>query len=170
MLPPVFNDVWAAFPDHQQHPNMGALYRYLGGGASQAIDWPGFGETGNTCASRISAALNGAGFPIDLAVTGALDISTIKTSDGTHIIFRVRDLKRYLAAAYGQPDADVTAPFCDQFKGRRGIVAFTVQGWSDASGHIALYDGGNYRENDHDDVEAVYPEVTVVCAELWTLR
>jgi hypothetical protein len=164
MLIPKFQDVWG------RYSSMGDLYRALGGGAAAAINWDGFGENGNTCASRVSAALNWAGSPIDPVIANRLDISTLRTADGHHIIFRVRELRRYLLEAYGTPDVDETPPFGDGFAGLPGIVAFAVQGFSDATGHMALYDGTGYREADHDDVPTVYPHVTIVRTEFWKLR
>lgn len=170
MLIPEFRQIWKKFPDHTNYPTMGSLYRALGGGAERAISDDGFGENGNTCASRVSVALNWAGSPIDLTITSRLGIPTLKAADGNHIIFRVSELRRYLLDAYGTPDIDEIPPFDDKYRGTPGIVAFTVQGWSDATGHMALYDGQEYREADHDDVPAVYPYVTVVRTEFWKLR
>jgi hypothetical protein len=170
MLIPKFDDVWHGFPDHEVYPSMGALYRAMGGSAQDAIGWDGFGEHGNTCASRVSIALNRSGSPIAPAVTARLNIDTLKTAEGQRIIFRVRELRHYLLEAYGAPDIDETPPFGDQYAGSCGIVAFSVRGWSDATGHMALFDGSTYREADHDDVPTVYPEVTVLRTEFWKLR
>lgn len=37
------------------------------------------------------------------------------------------------------------------FKGQRGIVVFDVAGWRSAGGHVALWNGEQFRENPHDD-------------------
>lgn len=170
MLVPKFLPVWNAFPTHGKYQTMGDLYRHLGGGAQAAIDWDGFTETGNTCASRISVALNGGGSPISPLIAQKLGLLTLKTAAADHILVRVKELRAYLRFVYGTPDVDQTAPFLDKVKGKRGIVAFTVTGWSDATGHVALYDGSDFKEPDHDDVPEIYPEVTVVQTEFWELR
>lgn len=169
MLVPDFFKLWDAFPTHNAYPTMGSLYGKLGGGAAVAIEWEGFGEHGNTCASRLSVALNEGGYPIHASVCANLDISTLKAADSSHIIFRVRDFRRYLFELYGRPDLDDVPPCDDLFLGQRGIVAFKVQGWTDATGHIALYDGASYREAEHDDVPLIYPNVTIVHTEFWQL-
>ena len=51
----------------------------------------------------------------------------------------------------GVTPVKATSGFATAFQGRRGIVAFDVAGWSDASGHVALWNGTDFRENDHDD-------------------
>jgi hypothetical protein len=52
--------------------------------------------------------------------------------------------------------------FPSAFERKRGIVAFTVSGWSDASGHIALWNGSEFRD-DHDDFRFLrdYPETPI---------
>jgi Type VI secretion system (T6SS), amidase effector protein 4 len=170
MLTPKFGAVWDGFPTHSQYQTMGDLYRHLGGGAEMAIKWTGFGESGNTCASRVSVALNRSNNAIDPSIANALEITTLKCADGSHIIFRVKELRKYMLFAYGRPDIDTSPPFLDQYQGKKGIIAFTVSGWTDATGHFAMYDGNSFKESDHDDVEIAYPEVTIVQTEMWILR
>lgn len=43
--------LWAAFPDHRKYPTLKDLYTAQGGLAERNIYAPGFGPTGNTCAS-----------------------------------------------------------------------------------------------------------------------
>jgi hypothetical protein len=105
----------------------------------------GFGPDGNTCASRISVALNAAAAPINPVFVRIAAAATLGTSRGDLIIYRVADLRRYLVAAFGKPEVDSTSPFDDSFRRRKGIIAFSVN-WKSATGHIALWDGSVYRE------------------------
>ena len=170
MLVPKLDDVWRNFPDHETYPDMGALYAMLGGEAARAVAWAGFGTNGNTCASRLSVALNRSGAPIDAGIAKRINASTLGTADGHRIIYRVREIRAYLLEAFGRPDVDQIPPCDDEFVGKHGIVAFSVHGWSDASGHMALFDGKDYREPGHDNVPVVYPAVTVLKTEFWQLR
>lgn len=169
-MKPNFQKLWANFPDHGQYPYMVDLYTHLGGSAQKAINTPGFGPKGNTCASRLSHAFNKAGAPIG---PGHLSgIETLSTADHKRIIFRVREFRKYLLRTLGKPTADVTFPFDDAFKGKKGIVAFSVN-WGNASGHIALWNGVRYREPDHDSygsyVNADNPKVKTSRGDFWEL-
>lgn len=148
MLKPAFARLWQAFPDHNRYPNMEALYTWLGGTAKRNIHVDGFGVNGNTCASRMSVAFNHGGAPI---VAGRLPPrKTIGAADGTRIIWEVAMFRRYLLATLGAPSVDNASPFNDSFRGKRGIIAFSVN-WKDATGHIALWNSATFREPDHDN-------------------
>ncbi len=163
---PSLLNLWRAFPDHVAYPTLKDLYTMLGGKAAQNINSPGFGATGNTCASRMSVALNKGGAP----VTAVKAVETISAADGSKIIFRVTHLRKYLLAKFGKPTADITTPYDDAFNGKRGIIAFTVEGWNDASGHIALFDGSGYREPTHDNYASfVRGTAKTVKGEFWEM-
>ncbi len=146
MARPSFTRMWNNFPDHVKFRTLGDLYRHLGGKATLNINAPGFGENGNACASRMSVALNQSGS----LIRPSAKYKTIGCADKSRIIFNVIGLKTYLNDTFGPPDDDETFPFDDAFSGQKGIIAFNVEGWSDASGHIALYNGSQYREASDD--------------------
>lgn len=150
MAKPVLAKIWAAFPDHNAYPTLRDLYTHLGGAAARNIETPGFGPTGNTCASRLSMAFNGGGAPITAADARAAGAQTLGGADGSRIIYRVTEFRNYLVRLLGKPLIDNASPYDSAFAGKRGIVAFTVS-WADASGHIALWDGARYREPTHDN-------------------
>jgi hypothetical protein len=172
MIKPSFHELWSAFPDHARYPNLKALYTALGGAAEKNIHVPGFGPDGNTCASRMSMAFNRAGAPINRALADAAGAQTLGTADGSRIIFRVAEFRKYLFKALGKPTVDNASPYDDQFRGRQGIIAFSVN-WQDATGHIALWNGVTYREPDHDDystyVNPVNPGVKATQGEFWEI-
>lgn len=165
MAKPKLQNLWDNFPDHASYPNLKDLYTWLGGAAWKNINSPGFGPDGNTCASRLSAAFNLGGAPI-VAKAG---ISTLSTATGAKIIFRVAEFRKYLIATLGNPATDFTTPFDDSFRGKRGIIAFTVN-WSDASGHIALWNGSVYREPTHDNYSTLAGTVRTSKGEFWELQ
>lgn len=169
MVKPNLNKLWQAFPDHKKYPTLKDLYTWLGGTAEKNIYEQGFGPEGNTCASRLSVAFNRGGAPIDATLAPG---KTIGTADGTRIIYQVAAFRQYLLKALGKPALDKASPFDDSFRGRRGIVAFSVN-WRNATGHIALFDGATYREPDHDNyaayVNAGDPKVRTTLGEFWEL-
>lgn len=144
----------------------------LGGAVAKNINVPGFGPNGNTCASRLSVAFNKGGSPITKTRAKLAHAETISAADGSLIIFRVSEFRNYLLQTLGKPLLDNVSPYDDAFRGKRGIIAFTVN-WSDASGHIALWNGTHFREPTHDDystyVNRTYPNVHTSRGEFWAL-
>ncbi|ENZ9095862.1 T6SS effector amidase Tae4 family protein [Enterobacter sp. 214E4] len=70
------------------------------------------------------------------AAAGKLCLGQIRTG-----IYQVRDLLIYLHKRYGKPDKTVENPKVSDFENMKGIMVFTVNGWSDASGHATLWNG-----------------------------
>jgi hypothetical protein len=171
-MKPNFKRLWAAFPDHIRYPTLKDLYTMLGGAAAKNIDADGFGPNGNTCASRLSIAFNNGGAPINPVTATAAHAKTISAADGSRIIFRVSEFRSYLLRTLGKPNFDDTSPYDDAFRGRKGIIAFSVN-WRGATGHIALWDGTTYREPSHDNyaayVDPLYPSVKTSRGEFWEL-
>jgi hypothetical protein len=172
MSRPNFHRLWTEFPDHTTYPSLKDFYTMLGGAAAKNINSPGFGPNGNTCASRMSAAFNKAGAPIDAALAQAAGARTLGTADGSRIIYAVAELRKYLLSTLGKPAVDTTSPYGDAFDGHQGVIAFSVN-WDDATGHIALWNGTAFREPDHDDystyVNSSDPNVRTSRAEFWEL-
>lgn len=105
----------------------------------------------NTCVIRISRSLNYAGHPVPQGHKG---LATVAGADGLRYAYRVMELYSYLLATYGEPTLSEdraeplpTAP--DSFAGVKGIVCFRVKGWSDATGHIDLWDGARPRHAEY---------------------
>lgn len=104
----------------------------------------------NTCVIRVSRALNYAGHPIPGNFSGLL---TVRGGDNKHYALRVREFKRYLIAKYGQPDLahqnpGLSGAVPQSFIGKKGIILFEVSGWSDATGHVTLWNGSRCVNND----------------------
>ena len=169
-MKPELIKLWAAFPDHDRYPDLRTLYTMMGGVAARNIDAPGFGANGNTCASRLSHAFNHGGAPISEAVARSIGAETIGTADGHRVIFKVAHFRKYLLRTLGRPQADNTSPYDDAFRARRGIIAFSVQGWGDATGHIALFRHGQYREAHDNYATLALGNVHTVRGEFWELR
>ena len=172
MNKPNFSRLWNSFPDHVQYPTLKDLYTKLGGAAERNIHVPGFGPNGNTCASRLSMAFNNAGAPINTALAREIGVETLGTDSGSRIIFRVTGFRKYLQEVLGEPTIDNASPYDDEFRGRKGIIAFSVN-WEGATGHIALWNGVTYREPSYDNystyVNSSYPDIKTTLGEFWEL-
>jgi hypothetical protein len=119
----------------------------------------------NTCAVRMSYALNRSGLKLGTAPSKG---GNIVGGDGYLYWIRVSDLKPYLIKRFKGADEELKLPaipaaligdsgaMSTQFKervklakawldaklaDRKGIVVFDVSGWGDASGHFTLWNG-----------------------------
>ncbi|MBI3565834.1 MAG: type VI secretion system amidase effector protein Tae4 [Elusimicrobia bacterium] len=103
----------------------------------------------NTCAIRVTYAMNHSGVPqfrIDRAFLGeARKINYISDKAGKDhaYVYRVDEFANYMLKKYGKPQ--VWATKGDNFRtavyGRKGVILFVVSGWNDATGHFDLWDG-----------------------------
>ncbi len=134
--------------------------------------------TTNTCVMRMSKAFNYAGK--SFAIPGNdPKLRTLRGKDHMHYAYNVQDFLKFLAAHYGPPsisrkyaknEKESSAPFL----GKTGIIAWHIEGWTDATGHFTLWDGktGLY-EGEHDYFES-FPftvgthVVRETQADLWT--
>lgn len=118
----------------------------------------------------MSVAFNKSGTPINSAIASTAGAQTIGTANGSRIIFRVSGFRKYLIKILGEPTVDNISPYDDQFKKRKGIIAFSVN-WQGATGHIALWNGFTYREPSYDNystyVNSSHPSVKTSRGEFW---
>jgi hypothetical protein len=98
----------------------------------------------NTCAIRMSRALNYSGMPLPAHFPG---MNTIAGGDHKRYAFRMQELKLWVAHKFGKPTIDLSNPARgidrDAFAGKRGIIVFDIH-FSDANGHIDLWDGTTF--------------------------
>jgi hypothetical protein len=101
------------------------------------------GAEANSCALRLSRALNKSGLDINPKLMPNAKYWT--GADGKHYLMRVADIQKYLTIILGQPDIVKTRGKTDitpaDFGGNKGIISFNVSGWQDATGHVTLFDG-----------------------------
>lgn len=144
-----FEEMWDAYPN--PGGTAAAAKASIGGGADR--DW-----IRNTCVIRISRSFNASGNPIpDRRDDG---LATVLGADGRHYALRVHEFRRYLERTYGPPDltheydGGEGGPVPNDFFGTRGVVVFDVDIWSDANGHIDLWNRDRCRHAAYYDVAA----------------
>ena len=121
-----------------------AVFKKIGGKVELNHD---IGVFNNACATRISLALNSADsthkIPYYKAIgpNGKFEGQVSSGKNKNWYIFRVKILIKYLTEKYGNPDMYKPAIHEKELNGRKGIIIYEVNGWSDATGHADLWDG-----------------------------
>ncbi len=134
---PEFEKLWNAYPTGEADE----VKKLIGGGV--AGDW-----VTNTCAIRMSRSFNYADqvIPKSHKFDDGSKMNTTFGSDKKRYAYRVREFRKYLDALYGKPDLvhdnpGDGGPVPEDFKKHKGIIVFEVKIWTDATGHIDLWDG-----------------------------
>jgi Type VI secretion system (T6SS), amidase effector protein 4 len=102
----------------------------------------------NTCAIRLSRALNYSGVAIPHKFHG---LQVISGSDKKWYAYRMQELKKWVTFTFGAPGLVHTkgkdTPISrEDFADHRGVMAFDIH-FSDANGHIDLWDGSDFFES-----------------------
>jgi hypothetical protein len=107
----------------------------IGGGVN--VDW-----IQNTCAIRMSRALNYSGFTIPSNQTG---LFVVTGDDKKSYSLRMRELAKFLEGRIGAPSLVLAAqPIRRKRLGEmKGIISFDIH-FTDATGHIDLWDGKTF--------------------------
>lgn len=122
---PQLDKMWSKYPTGTSDE----VKRMIGGGVNGA--W-----VTNTCVIRISYCFNYAGYLIPNGVPG---LETTFGKDRKRYAFRVAEFKPFLEKTFKR--ADVSGRSERDVKGKKGVIMFDVEGWSDATGHFDLWDG-----------------------------
>jgi hypothetical protein len=115
----------------------------------------------NGCATRMSYCLNYGGLPV-----AKIDGQTVTGADHKNYIFRVRQMVSFITERLGSPDI-TKGPEATRsdFIGRKGIIAFGVP-FSDASGHVTLWDGQQAADEDYFDATSRH-NLPLIDSRLW---
>ena len=97
----------------------------------------------NACAIRMSYAFNYSGKEIKKS-----DGNVSSGADKKWYLYRVNDFIKFLDSNYS--DKEETTNIAD-FQGKKGVIVFKDCGWSDATGHVDLYDGNSVEGSDYSD-------------------
>lgn len=157
---PSFNEAWSAFG--KVNFPVADVGRIIGGNVGQNISG-GYFE--NACPIRMSYVLNATGFPISRSSPYA----TVSGSDKKFYIYRVNDMIEHLTQIMGKPDLVINNPTPGDFTGKKGIIVVKGHGWSNARGHVTLWNGSICSDQCHllndPDNGTFVPEVGI----LWIL-
>jgi RHS repeat-associated protein len=149
-LPMPYSELAANYPTSGSPKEM---YNSVGGKVAEAYNKnEAKGDANpyaNTCALRMSVALNKSGNDLDTDVKNSKGqkMFTLEGGDGKDYALRKSDVKDYMGNKYGKADISTTNGDKDfdekinDVKGQKGVVVFDVSGWSNATGHITIYDG-----------------------------
>ena len=137
-----FDEMWNAYPN----PGGSAqeAKRTIGGGANAAY-------ITNTCVIRLSRSFNYSGNTIP--GRRGDEIVTVRGADRKHYALRVAEFTRYMKRRYGQPDVSHAYPggrggeIPGSFRDKQGVIIFDVDSWSDATGHVDLWNGDACRHS-----------------------
>ncbi len=162
MKRPDFKSALAFFTTVRGDGSVKAVGDLIGGKVKQNID---AGTFTNACALRMSYVLNMSGDVISLQ-----DGASVTGADGKRYMFRVRDLRQYLLKHFGKPDLTVNNPEAKDLAGMQGIVAFDIEGWSDASGHVTLWDGATCSDHCYFVDHSAPPLYKSKAISLWALK
>lgn len=139
---PSYNALWMAYPDYVTYPHPQEVKDLIGGEVN--ADW-----ITNTCAIRLSRALNENGIPVPYFP----GMSTVKGGDKKRYAFRVREMRKWLEVALGKPDFDLHKKAGTVFDKStvatmQGIMGFDIA-FPDATGHLDLWDGATITSEAH---------------------
>ena len=97
----------------------------------------------NACAIRMSYAFNKSG-----KLISKNDGAVSSGEDKKWYLYRVKDFINFLKANYTDSEkvTDIS-----KLQGKKGVIVFEDCGWSDATGHVDLYDGNQVEGSDYSD-------------------
>jgi|WetSurMetagenome_2_1015567.scaffolds.fasta_scaffold599963_2 hypothetical protein len=130
---PSFQLLWLLFKKVDGDGSLEFVAKMIGGKVQQNLS---SGAFPNACPIRMSYVLNHAGIDVGQA-RGRL----VSGADGSRYLFRVADMQAFLSERFGAPDIVAAPPTPSRFSGSKGILVFEVHGWSNATGHVTLWDG-----------------------------
>lgn len=137
---PDFDVLWLSYPNGEV-PDVANL---IGGKVASNIKNPDMPNYKDTCAIRVSRALNYSGQPVQQHVGGA---RTNSGSDAKWYVYGVGDLHRYLVAYYGEPDvikesADLGGVTAADLANEHGIIEFENY-------HMDLWNGSSCKHQSY---------------------
>lgn len=150
-LPMTYSSLQSSYPTTGTPSQM---YNSVGGQVAKAYNDaeakdPSNNAYANTCALRMSVALNKSGNDLDTKVKNSKGqtMYTLEGSDNKDYALRKNDVKDYMKGKYGGADISTKSTDKDfdaqiaKIQGQKGVIVFDVTGWGNATGHVTIYDG-----------------------------
>jgi hypothetical protein len=169
-----FSDLAKNYPTNQKYPttptSIPNIWTYIGGKIEYNGTHPNPNSHthpqemifSNSCATRMSRALNYSGGPIHHHSTG-----TASGGDGKWYLFRVADLHPELVRHFGRPKALNLANWRKDIAGKTGVLEFSAS-WANSTGHFTLWDGGAMINGANDEADAKDPAINGV--KFWEVK
>lgn len=135
---PQFGALSTAYPDYWSYPTPEAAQALIGG---EVLD----PDITNTCAIRMSHAMNGVGMYVPRLFEG---ITNRRGANDRYYIIRVKNFRSWMHQTFGAPTFWVKkregTPFDrSQIEGFKGVIGFEI-GFGDATGHFDLWFGDRF--------------------------
>ncbi|WP_417662980.1 type VI secretion system amidase effector protein Tae4 [Pseudomonas sp.] len=170
---PRFSSLWNAYAAVGNKSSLD-VYTLVGGGVEAArAENPA--AYANACALRMSWGLNHGGFRIPKGtIIQNKPIYRLAGKDGLPYILKVADIIEFLKFNWGEPDQTLKSQESALLNGKKGIIVMTVSGWSDATGHVTLWDGSttgdssDYHRLDSHTYEN--PNIKLIKIDYWELK
>lgn len=84
-------------------------------------------------------------------------------------MYRVNDMMAHLRSIFGTPDKTVSSPTTASFSGSKGIILIQGTGWTDATGHVTLWNGTGCHDSCHLIGDPNNGSFTPQTGSLWRL-
>jgi len=135
------------YPTYPREPGDTTIWKLIGGKVQENHE---SGNFNNSCAIRLSYALNKSGITIPF-IPGETSSGTGPNGEKWWYFYRLEDMKQYLFSQLGKPQSYTP----EQFKKNpdRGIVIFQIH-WPDATGHADLWDGSKTIDGHNEYIDA----------------
>ncbi|MEW7314754.1 type VI secretion system amidase effector protein Tae4 [Buttiauxella gaviniae] len=169
---PKFNALWNAYPVGKTAEETymlvgGNVYEHYKEANDKSLASQGQipNPYANACALRLSRAFNYGG----LRIKKGAGAYKLRGGDGYAYIMRVPDMMIYVEKQFKNPDLkDSPQKIFPLLQAKKGILIFTVDGWSDARGHVTLWNGGDC--GDHCYFSHANPNITTTEVKFWELK
>jgi hypothetical protein len=119
----------------------------------------------NACPIRMSYVLNCTGVPVPR--TG---YAIVSGADSKWYMYRVNDMMSFLETAFGAADKTAKGPKTTDFAGLKGLIVVKGSGWSNARGHVTLWNGTTCSDTCHLLADPDNGSFTPEVAALWSLH
>ena len=159
MSRPSFADCWARFAE--VNVSVAEVGKKIGGKVQANIDSRVFQ---NACPIRMSYVMNYAGVPIPR--TG---YAVVSGSDGLWYLYRVNEMMTFLERSFGAPEHSANSPNPSHFFSKKGVIVVTGHGWTNARGHVTLWNGAVCSDSCHLGGDPSNGSFVPETAALWTL-
>ncbi|CAG0943524.1 hypothetical protein BROC_02324 [Candidatus Brocadiaceae bacterium] len=158
---PPFNKAWNLFKE--VNTTVQAVGEKIGGKIKANTD---SGIFKNACPIRMSYVLNYSGVPIPTRERYAV----ASGGDGKWYMFRVNDMMDFLKNKFGPPDITAKSPSMSSFYGKKGILLTQGHGWTNARGHVTLWNGTSCSDTCHLTGDPENGSFVPESASLWILK